>query len=89
MTSTITKRPDQLSETAIDDEIVVMSLDCGTFFSLTGTGRTIWELLDRYPERAALLTALARAYDQDEAAIAAELDEFVASLSQAGLVACA
>ncbi len=87
-TTTIIKRPDQFSQTTIDDEIVVMSLDSGTFFSLSGTGGTIWELLDLHSERAALLTELARAYNQDETTITAELDEFVAALEQAGLVAC-
>ena len=88
MTTTITKRPDQFSETAIDDEIVVMSLDSGDFFSLSGTGRTIWQLLDSHSNRAALLTELACSYGQEERAIAEELDLFIASLAQAGLVAC-
>lgn len=88
MTSTIIKRPDQFSQSTIDDEIVVMSLATGTFFSLSGTGRAIWELLDDHSDRAALLAALSRTYDQDEAAIGVELDEFVASLGAAGLVAC-
>lgn len=88
MTNTITKRPDQFSQSAIDDEIVVMSLDSGTFFSLSGTGRTIWELLDRHSQRSELLALLARDYGSEETAIAAELDEFVAALEQAGLVAC-
>jgi hypothetical protein len=89
MTKTITKRPDQYSETAIDDEIVVMSLDSGTFFSMSGTGRAIWLLLDLHSRRADLLAELARDYDLDKAAIAAEFDEFVASLKEAGLVAFA
>lgn len=86
---TLTKAKGQFSETTIDEEIVVMSLDTGTFFSLSGTGRTIWELLDRHADRAGLLTALAQTYGTDETAIAAELDEFLASLSAAGLVVCA
>ena len=88
MTGSVTKRPDQFSETAIDDEIVVMSLASGTFFSLAGTGRSIWQLLDRQSDRAVLLAELARDYGCDESVIAAEFDEFVASLEQAGLVAC-
>ncbi|MFM5918266.1 MAG: PqqD family protein [Novosphingobium sp.] len=83
----ISKRRDQFSETAIDEEIVVMSLDSGTFFSLTGTGRTIWELLDRHSSRSELLAELARAYDMGEDDIAPDLDRFVAALSEAGLVA--
>lgn len=88
MTATILKRSDQFNQSTIDDEIVVMSLATGTFFSLSGTGRSIWELLDDHVNRARLLTALAQTYGQDEIAIAPELDEFVASLSAAGLVAC-
>jgi hypothetical protein len=85
---TLTKAKGQFSESAIDDEIVVMSLDSGTFFSLSETGRSIWELLDRHSDRAELLTALALTYGQDETAIAAELDEFLASLGAAGLLVC-
>jgi hypothetical protein len=85
----LTKRADQFSETAIDDEIVVMSLDSGDFFSLTGTARTIWQLIDGTRDRAALLVALADQYDCTEAEIAGDLDGFVAQLSQAGLIGAA
>ena len=88
MLTTITKRPDQFSETAIDEEIVVMSLESGDFFSLSGTGRRIWLLLDSHSNRAELLAELAGSYGQDESAIAGELDDFIAALSQAGLVDC-
>ena len=88
MTTTIIKCPDQFSQSMIDDEIVVMSLATGTFFSLSGTGRSIWELLDDHSDRSGLLTALAQAHGQVAAASAAELDEFIASLTAAGLVAC-
>ena len=86
MTTTILKRSDNFSQSTIDEEIVIMCLDNGTFFSLSGTGRTIWELLDDHADRAGLLTALAKTYGQDEIAIASEFDEFMASISAAGLV---
>lgn len=86
MTKMLTKRTDQFSETAIDEEIVVMSLDSGDFFSLTGTARTIWQLIDGNRDRAALLTALAGHYGCEKAEIADDLDAFVAQLSQAGLI---
>lgn len=89
MTQLLTKRTDQFSETAIDDEIVVMSLDSGDLFSLTGTARTIWQLIDGARDRSALLAALARTYDCDETEIAGDLDAFVGQLSQAGLIGVA
>ena len=86
--TTINKRADQFSQSTIEDEIVVMNLETGTFFSFSGTARSIWELLDCHSEQKSLLTQLAREYNQDETTIAAELDEFVAALEQAGLVVC-
>lgn len=86
MIQALTKRTDQFSETTIDDEIVVMSLDSGDFFSLTGTARTIWQLIDGQRNRAALLAALADQYGCEEAEIAGDLDAFVTQLSRAGLI---
>ena len=32
---------------AFDEEIIVMNLDAGNYYSVTGTGRTIWiDLID-------------------------------------------
>jgi hypothetical protein len=89
LSEALTKRTGQFSETAIDDEVVVMSLDSGDFFSLTGTARTIWQLIDGTRDRSALLVALASHYDCEEAQIAGDLDGFVAQLSQAGLIGAA
>lgn len=89
MTQVLTKRTDQFSETAIDDEIVVMSLDSGDFFSLTGTARATWQLIDGSRNRAALLAELAQLHGCDEAEIAGDLDGFIAQLSQAGLIGAA
>ena len=89
MDQALTKRADQFSETAIDDEVVVMSLDSGDFFSLTGTARTIWLLIDGTRDRSALLADLADQHGCEEAEIAGDLDAFVAQLSQAGLIGAA
>ena len=86
MTSALHKAAAKFSETRIDDEIVVMQLDSGVFFSLTGTARAIWELIDGTRDRAALLAALAADYGEDAAKIAAETDSFLAQLREAGLV---
>lgn len=83
---TITKLSDNYSETAIDDEVVVMSLATGAFFSLTGTGRAIWQALDQHHQRAAVLNALAQQYTMAPADLNADLDEFMAELAAAGLV---
>ncbi len=82
----ITKAQASFSETAIDDEIVVMHLVSGEFFSLTGTGRAVWLLLDGTRTRDAVVAAAAEQYDVSPADIAADTDEFLAGLTAAGFL---
>ncbi len=86
MSKAIAKAVDRLSETAIDDEIVVMRLDSGEFFSLTDTGRALWLLIDGMRTRDALLAAAAAQYGTEPAAIAGDVDEFLALLTAAGFL---
>lgn len=83
------KQVDRFTETNIDDEIVVMRLDSGDFFSLADTAAAAWRLIDGTRDRAALIEELAAQFDADEAEIAADLDEFLARLKEQGLVATA
>ena len=83
----VIKLSERFTEAAIDDEIVVMRVDTGEFFSLTGTAATTWRLIDGNRNRDALLAALADEYSTDEAAIAADVDEFLAQLKETGLLA--
>lgn len=86
MSIKLAKATGRFSETAIDDEVVVMSLESGDFFSLTGTARAIWTLIDGTRSRAALLTELAAQFDLEETALAGDLDAFLAQLGAAGLL---
>lgn len=86
MSAALRKAADRISETAIDDEIVVMSLDSGEFFSLTGTSRAIWEQIDGLRDRTALIEALASQYDLSAEQLAGDVDAFIASLVQARLL---
>lgn len=83
----IAKQAGRFTETDIDDEIVVMRLDNGEFFSLSGTAAAAWRLIDGTRDRAALIAALATAFDGDQATVAADVDDFLARLSENGLLA--
>jgi hypothetical protein len=83
----LAKLTDRFTEAHIDDEIVVMRLDNGEFFSLAGTGAIIWRLIDGTRDRKGLVTALADEFDGDEAEIASDVDEFLAQLKETGLLA--
>jgi pyrroloquinoline quinone biosynthesis protein D len=87
--SPLVKQNDRFSETDIDEEIVVMRLDNGEFFSLTGTAATIWRLIDGTRDRAGLLEALAADFGTADSEIAADVDDFLAQLTELGLIAAA
>jgi pyrroloquinoline quinone biosynthesis protein D len=82
----LAKATARFSETTIDDEVVVMSLESGDFFSLTGTAGAIWALIDGTRNRAGLLTALAAQFDVEENALTGDLDAFLTQLEAAGLL---
>lgn len=87
--SALAKHAGRFSETDIDDEIVVMRLDNGEFFSLAGTAAATWRLIDGTRDRSGLIEALAVEYDADESEIADDVDEFLARLNELGLVGAA
>jgi pyrroloquinoline quinone biosynthesis protein D len=87
MSSGLAKAQGRFSETEIDDEIVVMNLESGDFFSLTGTARDIWLRLDGTLDRAGLIAALAADYGIGNETAAADVDTFLAELAAAGLLA--
>lgn len=77
------------SETAIDGEIVVMSLQSGEFFSLVDSAAAIWSLIDGTRDRIALIAAAARQHAAQPDLIAPDVDAFLGQLSAAGLIEAA
>jgi pyrroloquinoline quinone biosynthesis protein D len=84
--SAIARAEGHYSETEIDAEVVVMNLSSGEFFSLTGTGREIWRLIDGTRDRDSLLARLVQVFAAEPAEIAADLDQFLDQLAGAGLI---
>lgn len=83
----LAKLTDRFTEADIDDEIVVMRLDNGIFFSLSGTSAAVWRLIDGTRDRKGLLAALTDEFDGDEADIVSDVDEFLMRLRETGLLA--
>ncbi len=82
-----TKLVDRFSETTVDDEVVVMHLASGDFFSLTGSAKAIWEHIDGFRSRDVLIADLAQDYGVTEEQIAPDVDQFLRGLCDAGLLA--
>jgi len=83
----IAKRSDRFSETEIDQEIVVMRLDNGEFYTLADTAATMWRLIDGTRDREALVASLVERYDCAGADVGADVDDFLAALQEMGLLA--
>jgi hypothetical protein len=84
----IAKLTDRFTEAEVDDdEVVIMRLDNGEFFALSGTAAAIWRLIDGSRDRAALIAALAERFTTSESEIALDVDEFLAGLEETGLLA--
>ncbi|WP_296678578.1 PqqD family protein [Novosphingobium sp.] len=87
MSSVLVKNSAAFSETTIDGEVVVMSLDTGTFYSLTGSAAATWALIDGTRDYTALLDDLAAHFKTSPSLIGADTDAFIKSLVEAGLIA--
>lgn len=82
----LAKQVGRFTETDIDDEVVVMHLETGEFFSLAGTAAATWRLIDGTRDVAALVEALADEFGGDQREISADVVEFLAQLRRLGLV---
>lgn len=86
MTGILIKRPERFVETDIDDEVVVMDLSSGNFFSLKDTALEIWRLIDGTRDRASITAALAAAYTVQDSEIAEDVGAFLDQALAAGLI---
>lgn len=82
----IGKRKSAFIETEVDDEVVIVSLDRGQFFSLSGTGLEVWRKLDGSRSREQVLDELAAEYDVGRETIAGDVDAFLAEVEAAGFL---
>jgi len=87
--SRLVKQSDRFTETAIDDEIVIMRLDTGEFFAISGTAAATWRLIDGTRDGAALISSLKADFSGDGQEIRQDVENFLAQLKKAGLIASA
>ena len=72
---------------ALDDEIVLLNLNTGVYFSLNSTGRRFWELLSKGVAVDAMLPRLSDEYEVEAAVLRMDLDSLVRQLTAEGLIA--
>ncbi|HZW26296.1 MAG TPA: lasso peptide biosynthesis PqqD family chaperone [Gallionella sp.] len=70
----------------IDGELVMMSIEKGNYYGLTGIGNRIWQLLETPIKVSALCDKLVEEYDVEKAVCEADTLEFLRELSGQGLI---
>ena len=68
----------------IDDEMVLIHVEKGTFFALKDTGLQIWNLLDAENDIEAIGARLSRQYEVDSETCLNEVRAFAGQLVEAG-----
>ncbi len=74
---------------ALDDEIVILNLASGVYFSVGGVGRRFWELLAQGVSADAAIPELIAEFDVDADRLKTDLDSLIGQLRSEGLVALA
>ena len=70
----------------LDNEVMIVNLEKGNYYSLTGTGAAIWDLIVSGHTEAAVLAEVVAHYAGDLAEIRRSLDRFVAELCAEELI---
>ncbi|HMK67635.1 MAG TPA: PqqD family peptide modification chaperone [Stellaceae bacterium] len=87
-TSTVQRSEEQIAA-AVDDEIIILSVERGSYFGLDDIGSDIWERLANPIRVDALCDALAAEYDANRAVIERDVLALLGKLVDAGLVSAA
>jgi hypothetical protein len=77
--------PNIVHET-LDGETIIIHLDTGDYYSLTGSGSEIWALLGVASSASEICAELARRHTCPEEEIRDPLENFIADLEREGLV---
>lgn len=76
---TLKINPRRIVHETIDDEVIIIDLETGAYFSLTGSAADLWPALVKGTSRAGLMATWAGAFDapasEIEASVTAFLDE--------------
>jgi hypothetical protein len=70
----------------IEDEVIVIDLNTGSYYSLRASGAAIWHAVDRGLPDDQIADAVAARYDGDRTEIAAAVAELLRELSEEGLI---
>jgi hypothetical protein len=84
--TTLWLRKHDLDWREIDDEVVALDGKGAAYLAVKGSGAVLWRLLAGSTTREGLVDALVETYGIDAKRAAADIDEFLATLYEQGLL---
>lgn len=79
-------RAERRFSTAVDDELVVLNPDRGSYLWLDPVGRSVWELIERPCQVADLCQRLSLEFDATAEQIGLDMPRFLAEMADEGIV---
>lgn len=80
-------REQDLDWREVGEEIVVLDLQGAVYFAVQGSAAILWRRLAESATRDGLVEALVKTYGIDTARATGDVDEFLATLNERGLLA--
>jgi hypothetical protein len=78
--------PPEVLSRVLDGEAVLLHLGSGTYFGMNEVASRAWELIQKAPTVAELMSQLLEEFEVEEGQLGRDIDEFVAKLLEAKLV---
>ena len=72
----------------IEDEVVIINLDVGHYYSLTTTGAEIWSLIMQGLSRDNIVETMFLSYDAQKQVIAEAVDHLIRQLAEEKIIKC-
>ncbi|MCO8146837.1 PqqD family protein [Rhodovulum tesquicola] len=76
----------RLETSLIDDELVVLCLDSGYYYTITGIGVIVWQLIERGASLGLIVETIAQRYEQEAQKVQANIETFLDKLVLENLV---
>lgn len=80
------RRPEVIHE-VLDDELVIVNLKTGSYFSLDRVGAVVWSAIDRHASRAEIVADVVARFDGPRAEIEREVGRLLEELGAEALIA--
>jgi hypothetical protein len=76
----------QIIREQFDEEVVIVDLDSGNYYSLSGAGGEVWSGLEKGASQAEIVARLHALYEAEETVIAAAIDSLLTELQSEDLI---